>query len=108
MSGRAARVARMGLLFALALALSFFESTLSGWIPVPGIKLGLSNIVTMYCLFCLGWREAYTLTALKSLFVLLVRGMVGAALSLSGGLLSVTVMLCNGTAQRTIPQDARK
>ena len=93
MSGRAARVARMGLLFALAIALSFFESALSGFIPVPGIKLGLSNIVTMYCLFCLGWREAYTLAALKSLFVLLTRGMVGAAMSLSGGLLSVTVML---------------
>ncbi len=87
------RVARMGLLFALALALSFLESGLSGWIPIPGIKLGLSNIVTMYCLFCLGWREAYLLAALKSLFVLLVRGMVGAALSLAGGLLSVTVML---------------
>ena len=93
MKGRAARVARMGLLFSLALVLSFFESTLSGWIPVPGIKLGLSNVVTMYCLFCLGWREAYILAVLKSLFVFLTRGAVGAAMSLSGGLLSVTIML---------------
>ena len=62
-------------------------------VPVPGVKLGLSNIVTMYCLFCLGWREAYSLAALKSLFVLLTRGPVGAAMSFAGGLVSVTAML---------------
>ena len=71
------RLALMGLLFALAMALSFLESLLPA-LPMlpPGIRLGLSNIVTMY-----------------ALFVLLTRGAVAAAMSASGGIASVTVML---------------
>ena len=93
MKYRASRVALLGLLFALSIVLSFVESGFAGLIPIPGIKPGLSNIVTMYCLFCLGRREAYTLALLKSFFVFLTRGAVGAAMSLAGGLLSVSVML---------------
>ena len=93
MKYRASRVALLGLLFALSMVLSFVESGFAGLIPIPGIKPGLSNIVTMYCLFCLGRREAYTLALLKSFFVFLTRGAVGAAMSLAGGLLSVSVML---------------
>ncbi|WP_195377131.1 Gx transporter family protein [Anaerotruncus rubiinfantis] len=93
MKYRASRVALLGLLFALSMVLSFVESGFAGLIPIPGIKPGLSNIVTMYCLFCLGRREAYTLALLKSFFVFLTRGAVGAAMSLAGGLLSMSVML---------------
>ncbi len=88
------KVAFPGLMLALALVLSFFESMLPAlpFLPV-GVKLGLSNIVTMYCLFFLGARTAFAVAVLKSLFVLLTRGVVGAALSLSGGLCSVCLML---------------
>lgn len=84
----------MGLLFALAMALSFLESLLPA-LPMlpPGIRLGLSNIVTMYALFVLGPVSGYTIAVLKSLFVLLTRGAVAAAMSASGGIASVTVML---------------
>ena len=85
----------MALLFALAMVLSVLESMLPA-LPMlpPGVKLGLSNIVTMYTLFVLGPSRGYAIAVLKSLFVLLVgRGPIGAALSLSGGLVSVTVML---------------
>ncbi len=83
-------VALLGLLFALAMVLSFFENMLPA---MPGgIKLGLSNIVTMYCLFFLGKKEAFTLALLKSLFVLLLRGPIGATMSLMGGIFSVLVM----------------
>lgn len=91
--GRSYRVALMGMLFALSMALSFFESLLSGWIAVPGIKPGLSNIVVMCCVFCMGAKPALMLAVLKSFFVLLTRGVVGAAMSLAGGLCSVAVML---------------
>ncbi len=90
---KAARPALLGLLFALSVVLSLVEASFSGLVPIPGIKLGLSNIVTMYCLFCMGKREAFMLAALKAFFVLLTRGLVGAGLSLSGGLLSVAAML---------------
>ncbi|MCI8648742.1 MAG: Gx transporter family protein [Anaerotruncus sp.] len=89
----ASRTALLGLLFALSLVLSLLEASISGLIPIPGIKLGLSNIVTMYCLFCLGKREAFFIAALKSLFVLLTRGVVGAAMSFCGGVCSVAAML---------------
>lgn len=84
----------MGLLFALAMALSFLESLLPA-LPMlpPGIRLGLSNIVTMYSLFVLGPAGGYTIAVLKSLFVLLTRGAVASVMSASGGLLSTTIML---------------
>lgn len=93
-SGKSALVAQMGLLFALAVVLSFVESMLPG-IPglIPGIRLGLSNIVTMYTLFFLGGRYALTLAVLKSAFVALTRGATAGMLSGCGGLLSVGVML---------------
>ena len=51
-------IALSGLLFALAMALSFIEGTLV--IPglAPGMKLGLANIVVMYALFFMGARQA--------------------------------------------------
>ena len=89
----ARQVALMGLLFALAAVLSFIE----GLLPVlpmlpPGVKLGLSNIVTMYTLFFLGTGSGVVIAVLKAFLVLLTRGPVAAYLSAAGGLLSVLVM----------------
>ena len=54
-------IALSGLLFALAMALSFVEGTLV--IPglMPGMKLGLANIVVMYALFFMGGKQALVL-----------------------------------------------
>ena len=54
-------IALSGLLFALAMALSFIEGSLV--IPglLPGMKLGLANIVVMYALFFMGARQALVL-----------------------------------------------
>ena len=85
-------IALSGLLFALAMALSFIEGTLV--IPglLPGMKLGLANIVVMYALFFMGARQALVLDVLKALFVFLVSGFTAGFLSLCGGLLSLVVM----------------
>ena len=89
---KAHHVALSGLLFALAMALSFIEGTLV--IPglLPGMKLGLANIVVMYALFFMGARQALILDVLKALFVFLVSGATAGFLSLCGGLLSLLVM----------------
>ena len=65
-------IALSGLLFALAMALSFIEGTLT--IPglLPGMKLGLANIVVMYALFFMGPKQALVLDVLKALFVMWV------------------------------------
>lgn len=83
----------LGLLGAVAISLSYLE----GFIIVPGlppgVKLGLSNIATMYCVFFLGYKSAYFLTGIKALSVFLTRGVTGGFLSLLGGMAAVTVML---------------
>ena len=60
--------------------------------PVPGIRLGLSNIVVMFALFFLKWRIAFSIAVLKSMFVFITRGAVAGTLSLSGGVLSILIM----------------
>ena len=84
-------IALSGLLFALAMALSFIEGTLV--IPglLPGMKLGLANIVVMYALFFMGPKQALVLDVLKAFFVFLVSGWTAGFLSLCGGLLSLLV-----------------
>lgn len=83
------------LLFAVALVLSVVENSLpsvSLLIPVPGVKLGLSNIAVMYALFFLKKKPAFAIAVLKGLFVAMTRGPIAGLLSLSGGVLSVLVM----------------
>lgn len=90
----ARRVALTGMLFALAIVLSFFESLITPVFALPpGIKLGLANIVVMYALFFLDWKPALLLVVLKAGFSFAVRGAVAGVLSLSGGLVSLGVML---------------
>ncbi len=88
------QVALMGMLFALALVLTWVEYLIPP-LPMmpPGVKPGLSNIVVMYCLFYLGRRQAFTIVALKSVFVFLIRGGTSFLMSLTGGLCSTLVMM---------------
>ena len=89
----AKQVALSGMLFALAMTLSFVESSIAPILGLaPGVKIGLANVVVMYALFFMGFSWAFSIAVLKALFVLLTRGVVAGALSLSGGLLSLAVM----------------
>lgn len=88
------KLARLGLLLAVIVVLSALEHMLPP-LPLvpPNMKLGLSNIVTMYAVFFVGRAQAVTLNALKSVFVLATRGPMAGLLSLCGGLLSVLVVI---------------
>lgn len=93
-SNKTQAIAFASLIFAIAIILAVVESMLPPLpVPVPGVKFGLSNIAVMYALFFLGGKQAYAITFLKGMFVFITRGAVAGALSLSGGLLSITVML---------------
>ncbi len=87
------RMVLTAFLFAVVLVLSVVENELQIPVPVPGVKLGLSNIVVMYSLFFVEKKEALLLAVLKAVFVFLTRGAVASFLSLCGGLLSVLVMI---------------
>lgn len=92
-SQKAKEVALAGMLFALAITLSFLESMVTPLLGLmPAMKLGLSNIVVMYALLFLRGRTALTLALLKALFALLTRGPTAGFLSLCGGLLSLLVL----------------
>ena len=87
------RAAQLGMLFALAIALSFAESAIAPLLGLmPAIKLGLSNIVVMYALLGLGRKQAAALAVLKALFAFLTRGFTAGALSFLGGACSLAVM----------------
>lgn len=91
---RVKKIAYMGLMLALVMVLSLLEHMIPP-LPMlpPGVNLGLSNIVTMYCVFFLGAGWAFGIAALKSVFVMLLRGVVAGCLSLCGGLLSLVVIV---------------
>lgn len=87
------RTALGAILCAQALALSFLE----GLIPPlpfmpPGAKPGFSNIITMFAAGSIGLPTAIAITLVKGGFVFVTRGITGAVMSVSGGLLSVVAM----------------
>jgi heptaprenyl diphosphate synthase len=48
----------MGVLTAIALTIFMIEAQIPALVPIPGIKLGLANIVTVFAVFALGPKEA--------------------------------------------------
>lgn len=90
---RTKRIALCGMLSALALALSLMERMipLELLIPIPGIKLGLANVVTMFALLFLSPKEAYSILLCRVVLASLFAGSVTQFLfSLMGGLLALT------------------
>lgn len=79
---------------ALAMILSFVESQIPPFVAIPGVKVGLSNIVTVFLIYTYGWREAGAVSLIRVvLSSLLFSSFVGLLYSLSGALLSFILML---------------
>ena len=96
------RLARAALLTALALGLSWMERfiPLQLLVPLPGIKLGLANLVTLFALYFLGGRMALAILCVRCLLGSLFGGGVTAfCFSITGGLLALAVMV----AARRLP-----
>lgn len=85
---------RMAILAAAALILSYIDSLIPLFPSVPGIKLGLANLVLLYAVCYLSPWETLILMLIKvGLSNLLFGSAVGALYALAGGVLSVGVML---------------
>jgi len=87
----------------LATALGFLEMLLPNPFPLPGVKLGLANIVTLVVLYVYGFKEGFAVALLRVLFASLISGTflsVGFMLSLSGAILSTLIM---GVLIRYVP-----
>ena len=95
---RTKRLALCAVLISLALALSYTERflPLQMLIPLPGVKLGLANIVTLIALYLLGPEAAFAILVPRCILgAVFGGGITGLLLSLTGGLLAMSTMaLC--------------
>lgn len=78
---------------ALSLVLSYIESLIPPLVAVPGVKIGLANIVTVFLLYSYSFREAAVVSFIRvSLSALLFGSTVSLIYSASGALLSLLGM----------------
>ena len=91
----ARNITSYAVLIALSLLLSFIESQLPpAFISVPGVKLGLANIITLLTLYMYGSLPAVTVVFCRCLLASFFGGGFSAFLfSVTGGLISVAVMI---------------
>lgn len=88
------RLTLLAVLTAAALCVFVLEAQLPPLTPVPGIKLGLANIFTLFALYVLDAKSALALLLVRVVLGSLVTGQVSAmGYSLCGGLLSYLVLL---------------
>ncbi|MBE6623014.1 MAG: Gx transporter family protein [Ruminococcaceae bacterium] len=87
-------IAFVGISATLALLLSYVEFLLPPlFVSVPGIKIGLPNVVIIFALYCLGFRYAAIISFVRLIMTSLLFGnILTLAYSFAGAVLSLTVM----------------
>ena len=96
------RLTLCAILIALAMALSYTERfiPLQMIVPLPGVKLGLANIVTLIALYLMGPKAAFAILIPRCIFgAVFGGGITGLLFSLSGGILAMLTM----TLTRKLP-----
>lgn len=84
------KTALLGLLTAIALTIFMVEAQIPPVVPLPGVKLGLSNIVTVFTVFALGAGEGIAVLACRIFLGAVFAGNFSSILySAAGGLLAV-------------------
>lgn len=101
---RASRVARYGMLIALAFIFSYIEAMIPIPFPVPGIKLGLANLVTIVGIYTVGPAGAAVVSILRVVLAGFTFGnLFSMWYGLSGCILSLICMiLCRRTGKMGI------
>ena len=92
-AARTRRLAFAAMFAALALIFSYVEMLVPIPVPIPGVKLGLANLVVLIALYRLGFRYAFTINCVRIVIAgLLFSGVFGMLYSFGGGILSLLVM----------------
>lgn len=90
---RTKKLALSAILAAVAMILSYIEALFPMPVPIPGIKLGLANLVVIIAIYRLGFKYAFAINCIRIFTTgLLFTGAFGALYSFSGGVLSIIVM----------------
>ena len=91
---KASKLSLAALSVSLAMILSFVESQIPAFVAIPGVKIGLTNIVVIYALYKLGWKYAAVISFVRVLLVGMLFGNgVSIAYSLAGAAVSFAVMV---------------
>ena len=89
----AGRITRLALLTAIALTIFLVEAQIPALTTIPGVKLGLANIVTVYTMFVLGPGDALLVLCARIFLGAVFSGQMMTLLySAAGGLLSWCVL----------------
>ena len=88
------KLTTMALLCAIALTIFMVEAQIPSPVPLPGVKLGLSNIVTVFAVFVMGPVEAILILAGRIFLGAVFAGNFSSILySAAGGALAITVTI---------------
>ncbi|SFU30915.1 Gx transporter family protein [Butyrivibrio sp. INlla21] len=91
---KTSKITLYGIFAALAMILSYVELQIPAFFAVPGMKLGLTNIVVVVALYVLGEKSALFINLIRILVVSLLFGTVMSLwFSLAGGVLSTLIMI---------------
>ena len=89
----AKRLTHLALYTTMALALAAVESLFPLPVPIPGVKLGLSNVIILAALLFRGWRDAGIILTARIVLGSLLIGRVSTLLfSAAGGILAFLAM----------------
>lgn len=87
------RITELGMLLALALVFSYFESLIPVFIAVPGVKIGLANIITIMLLYRTNWKCVMMFMTVRVVLAgFLFSGVSGIVYSFVGGLCCIIIM----------------
>lgn len=101
MGFRSKKTARLGLLIALAFVFSYLEYFLPIPFGIPGVKLGMANLVILVAIYIMSIPEAFFLSVLRLLLVAFTFGNLSAFLfSFAGAALSFLVMIAAKRSKR--------
>ena len=91
---KAKRVTFLGLSIALAMILSLVEHQVPALVAIPGIKVGLPNIVMVFLLYRVGWRETVIVSIIRIILVSMLFGTIQTmTFSIAGAVLSLAGMI---------------
>lgn len=88
------KIVLLGLLSAIALTIFMVEAQIPALLPIPGIKLGLSNIVTVFTVFAIGpWEGAAVLFVRVFLGAVFAGNFSSILYSGAGGLCAIAITM---------------
>lgn len=86
-------IATSAMFVCLALVFSYVEVLVPFSVGIPGVKLGLANLVIIIALYEMDFKYAFVINAIRIVIAgLLFSGFFGMMYSIAGGLLSILVM----------------